>query len=63
MIARAHDGQHCKIMLQVSEEIRPVLTAVLNLLKAMGAQIMHGPPPKGPHERAVEKSLRRVGEA
>eukprot|EP00972_Heterocapsa_arctica_P009836 1447886-Heterocapsa_arctica.AAC.1 len=59
-ISTAHQEGLSKISLSLSPHMHSVTLAVLRLLAQEGAQIMHGAPPRGPIERQVEGTLRRL---
>ena len=56
-IAKAFEPGMHRLTLAVSEELRPVLRAVLVCLEQLGGDIKYGPPPKSPLERTVQKLL------
>eukprot|EP00972_Heterocapsa_arctica_P097750 14422382-Heterocapsa_arctica.AAC.1 len=59
-ISTAHQEGLSKISLSLSPHMHSVTPAVLRLFAQEGAQIMHGAPPRGPIERQVEGTLRRL---
>eukprot|EP00972_Heterocapsa_arctica_P016294 2405303-Heterocapsa_arctica.AAC.1 len=59
-ISNAHQEGLSKISLSLSPHMHSVILVVLRLVAQEGAQIMHGAPPRGPIERQVEGTLRRL---
>eukprot|EP00972_Heterocapsa_arctica_P091320 13474413-Heterocapsa_arctica.AAC.1 len=49
------------ISLSTSPILNDVVSALLRLSLQLGFKVMHGTPPKGPAERAVEQALHRIG--
>ena len=50
-----------KVCISATGTMAPIVSAVLQLLVHQGGDLKHGPPPRGPTERKVEVTLKKMG--